>query len=156
MSGLPSKPCASFMRLNPKYYAGAALQPKAQSPVPDALSLRQGDRTSSKRVRQDAKPLLNKLETAWLAVLKISHPDVTIHAQEWRVKLANGAWFKVDFCAFIDGVWKAWECKGPKQGKNVSKGLLALKFAAAKFPEVKWILVWKDADGLWRDQIILP
>lgn len=110
---------------------------------------------AKKRIRQDSKPLMNKLEMAWLSVLKTTYPDAIIHSQEWRVKIGNGAWFKVDHCAFVDGVWTAWECKGPKEGKNVARGTLALKCATTAFPEVKWILVWKES-GVWRQQILLP
>ena len=111
---------------------------------------------AGKRVRQSAKPLLNKLEAEWFEVLKQSLPKGTkIHAQEWRVKISNGAWFKVDFCAFVDGKWTAWECKGPKTGKNVDRGLLALKCACSAFSEVSWKLIWKE-NGRWQEQNLLP
>jgi hypothetical protein len=113
------------------------------------------DSPPKKRLRQLAGKL-NKLESEWLNCLKRMLPaDTRIYAQSWRVRIANGAWFKVDFCAFVDGRWRAWEVKGPKQGKNVDRGILALKCAATTYPEVQWILVWKEK-GQWMEQVILP
>lgn len=143
MSGLPSNPSKSVAALNPNFFGRIA------------SGLKDVTEHEAKRIRQDSKPLLNKLETQWLALLKIWYPTVTIHAQEWRVRIGNGAWFKVDFCAFINGTWTAWECKGPKQGKNVDRGMLALKCAASQFPEVRWYLVWKE-NGHWSEQPVLP
>jgi hypothetical protein len=109
-----------------------------------------------KRIRQRSGPLMNKFETEWFEVLRQSLPKGTkIHAQEWRVKISNGAWFKVDFCAVVNGTWTAWEVKGPKTGKNVDRGLLALKCACSAFPEVSWKLIWKE-NGSWLEQILLP
>jgi hypothetical protein len=141
----------------PEIYAGVAPteQPKAQSPVSDAPRPGKGDRASVKRIRQESGLKLNKLESEWLARLKWLFPaDTNIYAQSWRVRLANGVWFKVDFCALLNGVWTAWEVKGPKQGKNVDRGLLALKVAAAQYPEINWNLVWKQ-DGIWQMQRVL-
>lgn len=107
-----------------------------------------------RRLRQSQRPLLNKLETEWLEVLRRKlGPGANIHCQAWRVRLANGAWFKVDMCAVVGTYWTAWECKGPKQMKNVDRGMLALKCAADRFPEVRWVLVWKQ-NGQWKEQVI--
>ena len=145
----------SFKKLNPQLFGGTAV-----ASVRWGTSATLGEATivgiaPKKRIRQDEKPLLNKLESEWLQVLKMRHPTVTIHSQEWRVKIANGAWFKVDHCALLAGGWTAWECKGPSQGKNVARGLLALKCAASSFPEVRWVLVWKD-QGKWCEQEVMP
>jgi predicted AlkP superfamily phosphohydrolase/phosphomutase len=147
---LPSNPSASFIARNPHIYGGVGKTDQSQN-APDSGSK---NRATVKRIKQETVPKLNKLEREWLSQLKWE-VDATIHAQAWRVRLANGAWFKVDFCAFYQGQWWAWEVKGPKQGKNVDRGLLALKVAAAQFPEVKWILVWKDDAG-WHEQEVLP
>jgi len=107
------------------------------------------------RLRQDKKPVLNGLETAFYEHLKRTLPPGTlIHCQAWRVQIARGAWFKVDFCASVAGQWTAWETKGPKTGKNVARGMLALKCAAANFPDVNWVLAWKD-NGEWFTQKVL-
>jgi hypothetical protein len=145
-------------KLNPHLYGtgAAATRLEAQQPVPDAPAVCLGDRASvKKRIRQSTKPLLNKLETEWLARLTSMFPSLNIHKQSWRVKLANGAWFKVDFCATLSGKWTAWEVKGPKRGKNVDRGMLALKCAVSRYSEINWILVWKDK-GEWREQLLYP
>jgi hypothetical protein len=137
---------------------GSYSPPKRCLFAPERFHGQDGVKTQPKRIRQSPKPLLNKLESEWLTQLKHvpihGCSGVSIHAQAWRVKLANGAWFKVDFCACVAGKWTAWECKGSKDGKNVDRGMLALKCAAAQFPEVRWILVWKEK-GKWMTQQVL-
>lgn len=148
-------------KLNPHLYgtgAAAGYKQELENPPykgyrPSAQAINWACR--KKRIRQDSKPLLNKLETEWLAMLGFMYPGIKIHAQSWRVKLANGAWFKVDFCASLVGQWTAWEVKGPKQGKNVDRGMLALKCAASQYPEVLWVLVWRDRRE-WKTQHLIP
>ena len=113
-----------------------------------------GPRTApASRIRQDKKPLMNKLEQDWFRILQRRHPGVSIRPQAKRYKLCSGAWYKPDMTAVLDGVETAWECKGPSVVKGVSKGLLALKFAAHEWPEVRFWLVWRS-DGEWRAQRI--
>ena len=116
------------------------------------LSKKQNDQ----RVRQDSKPLMNKLESGWHSVLKLCDQvdQSTLRAQAIRFKLANGAWYKPDITAIVSGKQTAWECKGPKQMKGIAKGMLTIKVAAAQWPEVEFRLVWKQ-DGRWHQQIIL-
>lgn len=117
-----------------------------------------------KRIRQSSKPP-TKLETDGLAWLRAKYNDPSIrwHTQAWRVRIANGAWYKVDICAEIPSeddiyetgqCWHAWETKCLK-GKNAARGILALKCAASAFPEVVWHLLTKE-NGQFQDQIILP
>ena len=116
-----------------------------------------------KRIRQSGRPLLNKLEGEWFAVINSAEPPfLHIRAQAKRYKLANGAWYKPDMTATavsehdLSLTEIAWEVKGNK-GKNIDRGLLALKFAAAAWPEVRFILVWKDkVTGAWQQQRVLP
>ena len=114
-----------------------------------------------RRVRQSARPLLNGLETEWQNVLKVQYPDRIIHAQDKRYRLANGLWYKPDFTALVVDLSlvaevslreTAWEVKGPFAFRG---GFENLKMAASTFPDVKFVLVWKDA-GRWKEQIILP
>ena len=116
----------------------------------------------SKRIRQDAKPLMNKLESAWFDALNVQFPNYPRpRAQAKRYKIANGAWYKPDITATS---WPqevgpdcetAWECKGPDCMKNVARGKLAIKCAAAQWPEVAFFLVWKKS-GQWQQQRVLP
>lgn len=111
--------------------------------------------TTKKRIRQSSKPVLNQLETEALALLQAACPNTVFHQQAWRVKIANGSWFKVDLCAFLDSRWHAWEVK-ELRGKNVDRGKLALKCAAHQFPEIIWHLLWRQSGYPWQDQHILP
>lgn len=106
------------------------------------------------RIRQSIKPVLNQLETDWCAVIQGWYPGIKVHKQALRVKLANGAWYKADLAMFLPGGLTCWECKGPKVVKGQSKGLLALKVAATEYPEIKWILVWRES-GTWHEQRVL-
>ena len=110
---------------------------------------------SAKRIRQEEKPLLNKLEADWLMHIHDSYAGESVHSQAIRFKIGNGAWYKPDFCVFFSGKLTCWEIKGPKQGKNVDRGLLALKIAAHLWPEVVFLLVWRE-DGAWKQQRVLP
>lgn len=114
---------------------------------------------AKKRVRQDGRPLLNKLETEFYDQLLAAGPNKLIRAQAMRYKLANGVWYKPDFtCAnwrISDGETGpvAWEVKGPRAFRG---GFENLKVAATRYPEVRWLLVWKDQSGQWQEQHILP
>jgi len=118
--------------------------------------------SEAKRIRQDDKPLMNKLEGQWFEILSAQFPNYPRpRAQAKRYKLANGAWYKPDVTASLWPVAgeaareAAWECKGPSCMKNVARGLLTVKFAAAQWPEVAFYLVWKD-HGEWKQQRVLP
>lgn len=116
--------------------------------------------TGAKRIKQERGPLLNKLEADWLAVLRAKDPWAPIRSQSVRLRLANGAWYKPDhYCSswkWGDGACPtAWECKGPRQVKGCAKGLLALKVAAHEWPEIRFVLVWREG-GQWRTQTVLP
>jgi hypothetical protein len=125
-----------------------------ENPIAAASDSATRDCARPTRIQQNTKPLLNGLETKALAWLQATYPSATFHKQAWRVKLANGAWYKVDLCAFFDSRWHAWEAKFLR-GKNATRGILALKCAAYQFPEVRWHLIWKQ-DGRWMTQEVLP
>ena len=113
------------------------------------------------RIRQDSKPLMNGLESEWFAILSEQFPNYPRpRAQAKRYKLANGAWYRPDVTA---SSWPdeggpscetAWECKGPSCMKNVARGMLTIKFAAAQWPEVAFWLVWRER-GEWKQQKVL-
>ena len=113
-----------------------------------------GDATVAKRIRQGEKPP-NKLESDWRLHLVTLHPDIKFRDQAIRFRLANGAWYKPDLMAWMNCRMVCWETKGPKQAKNVARGILTIKVAAALWPEVLFILVWKE-NGEWKQQEVLP
>ncbi len=129
----------------------------------DALAARAPQVIEAKRIRQDAKPLMNQLEGDWFEVLSAQYPNYPRpRAQAKRYKLANGAWYKPDVTSSLWPVAgemareSAWECKGPSCMKNVDRGLLTIKFAAAQWPEVAFYLVWRNKRGPWQQQRVLP
>ncbi len=110
-----------------------------------------------KRIRQNSKPLMNKLECDWAKVLHERYIQfgVPVFAQSIRFMLANGVWYKPDFVVFGETGMMAFECKGNK-GKNIDRGKLVLKLAAHQYaPRVKFTLCWK-VDGQWQEQVVLP
>ena len=117
------------------------------APPPPAAS-------QDKRIRQGEKPP-NKLEADWRRHIEAVHPGVKFRAQAIRFRLANGAWYKPDLMAWLNCRVVCWETKGPKQAKNVARGILTVKFAAAAWPEVLFILVWRE-NGVWKWQEVLP
>ena len=148
----------SGVAAQPKGSAGeAALKNPAggpSGPVAASVTVR-----PARLISQSHKPVLNKLEVAALAWLMAIYPSAAFHSQAWRVKIGNGAWFKVDLCAFLGaaqgiGRWYAWEVK-ELRGKNAARGILALKTAAHQFPEVRWCLLVRQK-GVWREQEVLP
>jgi hypothetical protein len=128
--------------------AGATIEPPATIQTPQIA------KTSPKRVRQGEKPP-NKLESDWRRHMEAEQPGVKFRAQAMRFRLANGAWYKPDLMAWLNCRVICWETKGPKQAKNVARGILTIKFAAAAWPEVCFILVWRE-NGVWQQQEILP
>lgn len=113
----------------------------------------QGSPGPKKRLRQSTKPLLNQLETDFLAHLRGRHPSAELRPQAKRYELARGIWYKPDVTAILEGFEHAWEVKGPKVFRG---GLENLKVAARVWPSCYWWLVWKDpATGAWQYQRVL-
>ena len=107
------------------------------------------------RIRQDDKPLMNKLESSWFDYLTTTGTVKDLKAQALRFKLANGAWYKADMVGWVAGRMTAWECKGPSCMKNVDRGILTVKIAAHEWPEVDFYLIWRTK-GQWNQQKVLP
>jgi hypothetical protein len=116
-----------------------------------------------RRLRQDQKPLMNKLESEFYSELKRFHPDTSIRIQAMRFRLGNGIWYKPDFVCHVAEFLQpgaplkqvrltAYEVKGPHAFRG---GFENLKVAAGLWPEFRWLLVWKDG-GVWQEQVILP
>jgi len=146
MSSLPLKPSAALIRRNPHIYGtgfGEALNAETDGKEPKP----------AKRLRQSHKPLLNKLEAQFLEQWKVLWPGRTIYSQAIRFKLGNGIWYKPDFVTLtaFNGPM-AYEIKGPKAFRG---GFANLKVVAGLYPEVIFVLAWKE-NGTWKEQLILP
>lgn len=105
-----------------------------------------------KRIRQ-GEPKVRPWEQEWENILNENGAWVHVKAQSFRVRLANGAWYKPDVSAVRFGMQRlhCWEVKGGKKMKGVAKGILALKVAASQYPEIVWTLCWKE-NGAWKQQ----
>lgn len=112
------------------------------------------EETKSKRIRQNHKPELNKLEREFQAHLEYDCPGGFIYPQSIRFKLANGIWYKPDFVLFLPLSLQLWayEVKGPHAFRG---GFENLKVAASRYPQIVWYLVWKQ-DGGWKKQLVMP
>lgn len=156
MNAVESLRAKGWQLLNGQWYAPDNVAAKAELKRLAALATLDEPKPVKpiRRLRQDKPP--NKLEAAWIEVLKERYPDSVIHAQAMRFKLASGAWYKPDACLYSSNCrWIAWETKFLK-GKNAARGILALKCAAHQFPEICFVLVWKDEAGQWREEIVKP
>lgn len=115
----------------------------------------------AKRIRQSSKPLLNKLETEFFNRIKDKYPNFPpVRPQAKTYRLCNGVRYSPDFTAsswpYDDNMAKetAWEVKGKKAFDG---SLEKLKMAAHEYPEIRWLLVWKDKNtGEWQEQVVLP
>lgn len=136
-------------RRNPHLYGPGIKEP--QLIVPE-LPKMHSEPSQGKRVRQDSKGGLNKLETEAKRYIEALHPGVLIRGQSKTFLLANGCRYTPDLCGIVNGREICWEVKGPKSWDD---SIVKLKFAPQAFPEVQWWLVWKDS-GEWRFQEILP
>ena len=156
--GLPK----SLDQLPPIHRAEAERQlGRVQSIVPHSgeagkadMPAEQATTRPPKRLRQSTKPLLNKLEQEWFDILKASHWMDNLRAQARRYRLGNGIWYKPDMTGndTRNGRETAYEVKGAHAFRG---GFENLKVAAGLWPEVKWILVWKQ-NGEWQQQEVLP
>lgn len=108
----------------------------------------------SKRVRQSSKPKLNRLESEFYERIKRELPGLEIRNHSLTFKLANGVNYTPDFtCAsHPPAKMTAWEVKGKHSWDDA---IVKIKVAAHEWPEVRWILAWKQ-DGKWQEQVILP
>lgn len=136
-------------KLNPHLFA--KLDPEAKA-VLNGVVIPEEDKRAPKRIRQDGKPLLNKLEAEFKTWWEMASGN-TLYSQSIRFRLANGLWYKPDFiqCCAVMG-WTAFEVKGPHSFRG---GFENLKMAATTYRNIKWVLAWKQ-DGAWQQQAVLP
>jgi hypothetical protein len=113
---------------------------------------------AKKRLRQGEKPLMNKLEAMWYLEIRHKFPSCPpIRVQAKRYQLGNGVTFTPDFsCSSwpeLNPKETAWEVKGAHSWDD---SLVKIKLAAELWPEVRWFFVWRDANGIWATQEVVP
>ncbi len=108
---------------------------------------------TERRMKQDHKPLMNKLESRFHQFLLRTHGQEHLLAQAVRFRLANGLWYKPDFVLWHSalGDTLAWEVKGPHSFRG---GFENLKTAAKEYPMIVWTMVWWDGTA-WVTQKVL-
>lgn len=154
MSGLPSNPTDSVRKRNPSLWpAEQWTNINAGRTVGDSMP----DKPTKKRIRQSGKPCMNKLEREWFDKVSLEFPNYhRPRAQSVTFKLANGVRYTPDVFACDWGPQPstpiAWEVKGKKMWDDA---MIKLKFAAKEWPEIRWLLVWKE-QGQWKEQRVLP
>jgi len=153
MSSIPTNVSKSVRDLNPHIYS---VQPPVRTVNQKTGRVTFGE---SKRIRQDTKPLMNKLETEWFNILSCQFPNFPRpRPQSKRYQLCNGVNYTPDFTA---SSWPdengparetAWEVKGKHAWDDA---IVKIKMAAHEWPEVCWLFCWKK-DGKWNVQKVLP
>ena len=137
------------------------LPPKLRQRVLDSLAAADGLKgelaakcpsPSKKRIRQQSKPLMNKLEQEAFFKINSEHPDWTIRHHCLTFTLANGVRYTPDICGIDpNGRVHCWEVKGPKIWDDA---VVKIKVAASHWNEISWTLIWKEG-GRWSGQPIL-
>lgn len=134
-------------QLSPEYRAQAVAQ------IIKPATARTPELSAPKRIRQNSEPVLNKLESEFKdRILSSRHPR--IYCQCVRLRLANGVTYTPDFAVFsrfLNGNM-CYEVKGPHSWDDA---LVKLKVAAKEYPEIRFVLAWKQ-DGRWQEQEVLP
>ena len=130
----------SFRELNPNLFGESRRNACVQS-----SNLKGG------LIRQDSKPLMNKLESEFYTQLQLAGWP-TILIQSLKFRLGNGVGFTPDFvCVGHDMKLRAYETKGFMRDDAGVK----IKVAAFQYPWISWRLVWKNK-GQWTERVVLP
>ncbi len=139
ISGVPYSPGHPMVKLQHEQQTSSGVVPESKK--------------VKKRIRQSSKPLLNRLETEFYnEVLKSSYNPSFIFPQAIRFKILNGSTLTPDFVVFSQPV-RCYEVKGKFAWED---SLIKIRVAAKEFPMLEWVLVWKDDDGAWQKQLIIP
>lgn len=159
IEGFKNSQSAAFKKRNPHLFESMACRDTALRAQEHDYIAAMATKTAKKkkRIRQSDKPILNALENEFGRKLLHWYHEletVQITAQSIRFSLGNGIAYKPDFVVFrSDFKTIAYECKGPYAHRG---GFENLKVAANKYPLVHFMLVWKDEQGVWQEQHVLP
>jgi len=148
MKGLPQNPTDSVRKLNPHLYL-----PMTPSLVDVPIGTQARVR---KRIRQSQKTM-NKLEAEFYEKLKSIYSNV--YYEPMRMRLCNGVVFIPDFMVvqkIADGCTavKFFEVKGNQKIQDDAS--VKLKMAAQQYRLFWFWLVWKEKNGEWKEQAVLP
>lgn len=118
--------------------------------TPEAYKIRTSSELgmTNPRIRQDHKPLMNKLETEFLLVLKSRNYN-PVFSQSIRLTLADRCTYLPDFFVPVDG-GTFFEVKGPHVWED---GWVKLKVAARMYPFWRFVLA-RRVNGQWEERIV--
>lgn len=138
--------------LPPRYQAQVAAQVASKRPTEAATPQARATLAAEGEimVSQNSRGL-NKTEALFFAHLRAAHPNAFVEAHPMTFLLANGCRYTPDFIVYIDGAQIAYEVKGFMRDDAAVK----IKVAAAKFPFVRFVLVWRKR-GQWMQQEVKP
>lgn len=144
---LPNNPSESLRRLNPHLFGVTT------APLPAPAT----------RIRQASKPRMNKLEQEWFNILNVQYPAYPRpRPQAVRFEIASGCHYTPDVFAISwpnefgpvsPAMPTAWEVKGKKMWDDA---VVKIKVAARVWPDITWIMCWKEPNGQWQTQRIMP
>jgi hypothetical protein len=139
---LPNQPSEAIRKRNPHIY-GVMTIPFGEP-----------GHSKQKRLRQSAKPRLNKLESEFAVHLRLRRREYVVTEQAITFRLANGVNYRPDFVIYspYNGQIIAYETKGDYVWDDAA---VKLKVAAQEYPFISWRLAWKEK-GEWNEQTILP
>jgi hypothetical protein len=131
------------------------LKPQGATQIPTSASKRLESTTvaPAKRIRQSTKGP-NKLESAFRSdYIPEMHPElVGLQYNAMTLVIANGVRYTPDWCGWLDGTLTCWEIKGPFA---YAGSLEKLKMAARSWPEINFLLAWREQKRFWKVQQIL-
>lgn len=105
---------------------------------------------AGKRIRQDTKPLLNRLESQWLTWFQGNYSTPVI-AQSITLRLDPPfTSYRPDF-AYLDRGLVLVEVKGPHRFRE--KGIAKAALAAKTYPMFQFVL-FEKRDGEWKSTIL--
>jgi hypothetical protein len=123
---------------------------KRLCPLPAELT--KPEKSRDRRIRQNPKPLSNKLEANFGQWLKLLHPGATIWEQAITFRLANSLKYTPDWVMVEGNDVFCYEIKGPKMWDDA---VAKLKMAASIYKQFGWMLCWRE-NGLWKSQALYP
>lgn len=142
------KAIAAAMRLDDSLSRPQVIQ---EIPVPTEAK-------PAKRIRQSIKPLLNGLESEYYELIRNKYPNFPpVRCQAKKFRLGNGIFYTPDLSVSLwprpigPSCETCFEVKGSHAFRG---GFENLKVAASTYPEVRWLLVWKEG-GEWKEQEVL-
>ena len=150
MTTLPPNPSAALKKRNPHLWPDQAKSlTQARAAVLDAPKLlEKGDRSGR------TKPLLNKTEQRWLAVLRSRNYGPIL---EQAITLRLDSPFKsyrADLATFENGQLVLWECKAPHRFARA--GIAKAACAAKTYPSFKFVLAMWDTKTGWKETVLSP